>query len=486
MKKNRNKEKLIERILKDKTLRREITSRDFEWFFTIYYSRYIKYETPEFHREMFRILQSDDIELAIFVAFRGSAKSTVITNAYIIWSILGRQQKKFVTIQSQTEQKARQFLMNIKRELEQNALLRSDLGPFQEEKSQWGSQALIISRLKARITIGSVEQSIRGSLFGEFRPDLIVLDDVEDTNMVKTQEGRNKIFDWFTGEVIPAGDRGTKIVAVGNLLHEDSLLKRLQNLIETGKTEGVYREFPIIDDDGNPAWPGKFPNMESIEKLRAKVMNDVSWHREFLLRIVSSDEQIIRPEWIQHYDKLPSPTDHTYFATGIDLAISQKENADYTAMVSGQIQGRYSKDMVVYIIPNIINRRLTSLGTIDTAKAISDSFRPKGKLWIESNGYQESLIEHLEAARYPAEGVRSRGDKYSRLNSVSHLVQNGQVMFPRHGAGELITQLLGFGIEKHDDLVDAFAILLLKVAEKWSVKRGSAGVFADGKRADAI
>ncbi len=486
MKKSKEKEKLIERILKDKTLRREITSRDFEWFFTIYYSRYIKYETPEFHREIFRILQSDDIELAIFVAFRGSAKSTVITNAYIIWSILGRQQKKFVTIQSQTEQRARHFLMNIKREFEQNTLLRNDLGPFQEEKSQWGSQALIISRLKARITIGSVEQSIRGSLFGEFRPDLIVLDDVEDTNMVKTQEGRNKIFDWFTGEVIPAGDRGTKIVAVGNLLHEDSLLKRLQNLIETGKTEGVYREFPIIDENGNPAWPGKFPNMESIEELRAKVMNDVSWNREFLLRIISTDEQIIKPEWIQHYDKLPIKTYHTYFATGIDLAISQKENADYTAMVSGQIQGRYSKDMVIYITPNIINRRLTSLDTIDTAKTISDSFYPKGKLWIESNGYQESIIEHLVAARYPAEGVRSRGDKYSRLNSVSHLVQNGQVLFPRHGADELITQLLGFGIEKHDDLVDAFAILLLKVAEKWSVKRGSVGVFANGVRPDAI
>jgi len=65
-------------------------------------------------------------------------------------------------------------------------------------------------------------------------------------------------------------------------------------------------------------------------------------------------------------------------------------------------------------------------------------------------------------------------------------VQNGQVVFPTHGAQELITQLLRFGVEKHDDLVDAFAILLLKVAEKWSVKRGSAGLFHNGIRPDAI
>src|SRR3989338_524724 len=167
--------KLTEKILKDKIARRAITTKNFEWFFFLYFSRYIKYETPEFHQEIFRILQDNSIDLAVLTAFRGSAKSTLITNAYVIWSILGVQAKKFVTIQSQTEQKARQFLINIKRELERNKLLQDDLGPFREEVGQWGAQALILTRLGAKITIGSVEQSIRGSLFGEYRPDLIIL-----------------------------------------------------------------------------------------------------------------------------------------------------------------------------------------------------------------------------------------------------------------------------------------------------------------------
>jgi phage terminase large subunit-like protein len=34
------------------------------------------------------------------------------------------------------------------------------------------------------------------------------------------------------------------------------------------------------------------------------------------------------------------------------------------------------------------------------------------------------------------------------------------VKFPRKGAEQLITQLLGFGIEKHDDAVDALFYLI--------------------------
>ena len=42
----------------------------------------------------------------------------------------------------------------------------------------------------------------------------------------------------------------------------------------------------------------------------------------------------------------------------------------------------------------------------------------------------------------------------------------GHVLFPRFGAEHLIQQLVGFGIEKHDDLVDALCILIQKVIER--------------------
>lgn len=106
--------------------------------------------------------------------------------------------------------------------------------------------------------------------------------------------------------------------------------------------------------------------------------------------------------------------------------------------------------------------------TVDTAISLSKSLGNGlyTKLFIEDVGYQQSLIQHLVSKNIPAEGVKISGqDKRARLALVTHLIQQGKVLFPRHGAEQLIEQLTGFGIEKHDDLADAFSLLLLKILE---------------------
>ena len=183
-----NFDKFFDRILKDRRIRQEIVTKRLDFFFPVYFYRYLQYETAPFQEEIFSILSDEKIKLAVIVAFRGSAKSTLITTAYVLWSILGVQQKKFIIIHGRTEREARQYLSNIKFELEHNELLKKDLGPFDEEKNSIGNAtALIVKNLNAKIMISSTEQSIRGMRHGEHRPDLIILDDVEDTNSVRTQ-----------------------------------------------------------------------------------------------------------------------------------------------------------------------------------------------------------------------------------------------------------------------------------------------------------
>src|SRR5439155_412957 len=94
------------------------------------------------------------------------------------------------------------------------------LAPNFDISDEWGSNSIVISKFGARITIASTEQSIRGLRHGEHRPDLVICDDVEDLNSVKTREGREKTFQWLTGEVLPIGDQNTKLMIIGNLLHE--------------------------------------------------------------------------------------------------------------------------------------------------------------------------------------------------------------------------------------------------------------------------
>lgn len=468
MKKKTAAEKVFDRLLADKPYRQNVVRKSLEYFFPVYFHKYIKYDTAPFHKDIFQILEDEKNKLAVIVAFRGSAKSTIVTTAHVIWSILGTPQKKFIVILGQTEQKARQSLMNIKLELEHNELLRKDLGPFDEERNQWGATAIIIRKLNAKIMISSVEQSIRGMRHGEYRPDLIILDDVEDTASVKTREGRDKTFNWLTSEVIPAGDKNTRIIAVGNLLHDDSLLKRLQKKIDAGEMDGIYREYPIMDKDGVSLWEGKYPTLESIEEERRKVASDAAWAREFLLTIISTAEQVVHPEWIHYYDELPTGKRIESIAIGIDLAISDKESADYTGMVVGYIYG-WEKSMTIYIQPNPVNERMSFPAQVDRIRDLDAVHSQKCynvKFIIEDVAYQKALIQLLEQSRYDVQAASTKGsDKAARLRLATPMMKDMRVFFPRKGCEELLEQLVGFGKEKHDDLADAFAYLVVKSIE---------------------
>lgn len=461
----------LERIRKDRKIRRALARKSHYWFFSLYLSHYITCEFAPFHFDIFKLTE-EDIKFAVLVAFRGSAKSTLITLSYAIWSIIGMQQKKFVLIVSQTQAQAKLHLENIKRELEGNDLLKADIGPFESPDDEWGSNSIVIPKFGARIAAVSTEQSIRGIRHGQYRPDLIICDDIEDINSVKTKEGRNKTHTWFNSEIIPVGDKNTKTLVIGNLLHEDSLIMRFKRLMDDEKLSGQFFAYPLLDDKNNILWSAKYPTIEDVEKLKKSFSQESAFYREYLLKIISDEDRLVKSEWIQYYDELPSPDggDFEFAGVGIDLAISERESADYTAMVSAYMFGRGEK-LRVYILPNPINKRMDFPTTVDTAISLSKTVvhGEQTKLFIEEVGYQKAFIDYLKGKNIPVEGVQIHGqDKRTRLALVTHIIQQGKVFFPRHGAEDLINQLTGFGIERHDDLADAFSLILLKILEESS------------------
>jgi predicted phage terminase large subunit-like protein len=454
---------LISTMMKDRVVRTSITKDSFLYFFHFYYAHYVKYETADFQKEIIHNLEKSATENLYVVAFRGSGKSTMVTTAYPIWAILGKQQKKFCMIFCQTRTQAKQHMMNIRGELEGNDLLRRDLGPFQEESDEWGSYSLVFNKSGARITVASSEQSIRGSRHNEHRPDLIICDDVEDVQSTKTREGRDKTYQWLYGEVIPAGDRRTRVIVVGNLLHEDSLLMRIKDDIDNKRSRGTFSEYPLVDKDGTCLWLGKYPEPKDIEDEKMNVASEISWQREYLLRIIPSDDQVIYPEWFQYYDELPGTGHRAYRGTyaGVDLAISSKDAADFTTIVSAHVYGRKEK-MRIYILPNPIAKKLNFPAQVDLMKNFKSTQMPKrtDKLFVESVAYQEALPQMLAMHGIQAESIKPKGDKRTRLSLTSTSIKSGVIKFPKQGCEDLMRELVGFGVEKHDDLADAFSLLV--------------------------
>src|SRR3989344_2121518 len=462
------KQEEIEQIIKNRAMRRNLTQACHFWFFHIYFPHHIGYQSSAFHKELFELTEDERKKNVIVEAYRGSGKTTIMGMSYAIWSILGCQKRKFILILAQTESQARQYLANIKMELEMNELLHADLGPFEEPDDEWRATSIVLKNYGARITVASIDKAIRGIKHRQHRPDLIICDDLENLDIVKTQESRDKTFNWLMGDVIPLGDKNTRLIVIGTRLHNDSIIMRLKVAMRDGVMDGIARAYPFFDENNKVMWPEKYKTEAEVETVKKGLPSIQAWEREYMLNIISTDEQVVRPEWIQHYNSFP-PEDPSscfrYSATGVDPAISEESTADFTAMVSARVYGR-KNNLKIYILPNPINERMDFPKTTEIIKSISRTLGNGSPtiMWIEGVAYQKALIDQLQSEGYPAKEYKPQGtDKRARLSLTSSLIQSGKIVFPRKGAEHLITQITGFGTERHDDLSDAFCILVLSI-----------------------
>lgn len=479
----------FEMIRSNRSIRRHMAEQSHYYFFHLYMGRYVQYPTADFQKELYQLTEDVTIRHAVVVAFRGSGKSTIMTVSYPMWAVLGKQQKKFVVILSQTQDQARTHLANIKREFESNELLRKDYGPLESESDEWGTSALMLPQFNARIIAASTQQAIRGVRHGAHRPDLIIADDVENMESVKTREGRNKTYDWFTGEILPLGDRNTKFITIGNLLHEDSLLMRLKEKIEAKEMTGVFQKYPLLRKGKICLWPGKYPDEAAVKGEEQSVGNHIAWQREYLLNIIPDEDQIIDPKWFQYYEELPSKDnrDNEFLNTFVcvDLAISEKASADCTAVVVVHVYGYETKNRRYYIDKRFINKRMTFQQTLETVQGIYQGFNTNSqgiKLLVEKVAYQDAAIQVFEHNQLSVKGVTIRSDKRSRLSTASMLFEQGRVYFPaNHSCDPIAQQLIGFGVEKHDDLVDALSMglnyvntkVVRRVSMAWVSRQGT-------------
>ena len=139
-------------------------------------------------------------------------------------------------------------------------------------------------------------------------------------------------------------------------------------------------------------------------------------------------------------------------------------------MVSAKL-GKTKGKPKIYIMPNPINERLSGFETTEKARGVSRALGD-GKIltpfWVEDVAYQKMQIEAMQIAGLPVTGIKVSTDKRARLMTVASYVQNGTVVFPKKGCEDLIMQLTGFGLEAHDDLADAFVLVIQGLMNRYT------------------
>jgi len=471
----------LDELMDDIPTKIEVAKASFFHFLVLYMVDSFELEPAIFHSDIIDCLDSvDDLNRFLSImGFRGCAKSTIL-EAFAIWSMLNGKHNYIVWI-GNTMDDSKESLANIKAEIEDNEDLRKDfdirLATDDGEATKtniitkkWSEKQLIIGNctIVAKSRLGK----IRGKKFKKARIDLIICDDLEDIKTSDTAEKRAETRKWFYAEVLQATKQGvlstdTKVVMLGNFVHRDCLV------VHFGKNEKVKSfRFPLLDEKGEITWKALYPTMEDIEEKKKEVLmageglGHVIWAREYLLKDADEEDMVLQLSDIQYYPDEWLQKKPVCSGVGVDFAISKKETADFTAMCKGMDIKNDEGERKLLVMKNNVEQRMNFKETITKAVEVNEVMPLGTKFYPEKVNYQEAAIEILKDNGLDVVPMQASGDKTSRIKAACFYIKQGRVLFPKEGAENVINNLLGYGIEDHDDLADAFAYLVLGIIKK--------------------
>ena len=492
-------------------LRRKLGAIDMEFFGRAYFPHYFSRPSPEFHRELDAIWQQGVLKgrypltpadtkaisrlpgvRRAVAAPRGHAKSTNLTFKGTMHSTLYGY-KHYPIIISDSSEQAEGFLDNIRVEFEENTAILEDFGPL--AGSVWRSNVLVTKTNIKIEAIGSGKK-IRGRKHRNWRPDLIILDDVENDENVRTPEQRSKLKNWFDKAVSKSGDDYTDIVYIGTLLHYDSLLaKTLTNpayrsikykaVIQFSQADDLWQQWESIftdlaNDDREADALAFFQAHKAamLEGTQVLWEEKLSYYDLMVMRVsegeasfnseeqnepINPDDCLFMEEWFEYYNEAEiNFRDPVFDFFGfIDPSLGKTKRSDFSAIVT---LAKHRSSGYMYVVDADIERRHPDRIIADVLakeRWLRASFgHGYRKLGAETNQFQWFLKEELAKASakaglyLPIEEVQQTSDKVMRIQTLQPDVNNKYIKFNRRHK-RLLEQLTQFPMGAHDDGPDA-------------------------------
>ncbi len=471
-------------------LRRMLGEIDIEFFALCYFPKYFDRAFGSFHRELFAELKYMLDHTGLIEAFglpREHGKSTINSFLFPLYSTMyGKSQ--FTLIISATEQIAMPFLDMIKDELETNRLLLEDFGFTRGNR--WNNNEIWIrgNGIDACIMIRGIDGSLRGIHFKQYRPQLVLLDDLLKDDTAKSETKREQVKSTFTDVVIPIGTKDTNILVVGTVLHEEDLMAELLK----GKIPGVrsIRKAAIISfserddlwgeweriynnlaDDGriDSAWEYFLSHQEEMLEgtdilwgeyldyyylmCKKQAMGDKSFYKELQNDPRSTDDYIFQD--IGYWQSLPD-LDELEVVMYIDPAIKAGKRNDYSAIT---ILGKQEKTGQMLVLDGSIHKLLPD-ALFDVAIEKLNQF-PVEKIGFEATQAQSYMKQKFEEKLWehqiftPVEEVTAKGQKHERIITLEPEIKRGFILFnPANMAYNNQVKDYNKGA-KHDDAPDS-------------------------------
>ncbi|MDR0302368.1 MAG: hypothetical protein LBI04_08685, partial [Treponema sp.] len=261
---------------------------------------------------------------AMFIEPREHGKTVRWSFAYVLWSIISGK-NRYALLVGASAPAARENLINIKIELEENELILEDFGDIKGDI--WRDDRIelkIAPKKEACIQAKGSGASMRGTRFRQYRPDLIILDDVLKDDAVDSPSQRDKISRWLKRVVFNLG-KSAFIIWVNTIFHSDDPISRLIEEVEAGTLKRwIAVRLSCLRPDGSPLWP-EYWSAEALEEKREQLGFD-SFSTEWGNEPLSDEQRIIQKSWIKahEYHELP-PANELRFFCGVAPAAGKHD-----------------------------------------------------------------------------------------------------------------------------------------------------------------
>jgi predicted phage terminase large subunit-like protein len=202
----------------------------FEFFDSTYFPHYGTAEPSLLHLYLYerlpQIIASPAGQRDAIAAPRGEAKSTKVSMSFVLWCVVLKL-KHYPLLFMDAFEQAAEMLEAVKVELDANPRLASDFPEAAGRGRVW-RVGVILTANDIKIEAFGIGKRVRGRRHGPFRPDLALLDDIENDENAATPAQRDKLQRFVTKAVLSLGpvDDSMDAVIVGTVLGFDSVLSR--------------------------------------------------------------------------------------------------------------------------------------------------------------------------------------------------------------------------------------------------------------------
>jgi hypothetical protein len=494
-------------------LRRWVAGLDLEAFVRLYFNDEFTLDFAPVHRAFLKDMDAirtratsgqRGVKLARAIP-RGHAKTTFYSRVLPAHGFLYNWSPLTVLL-GNTQTSAERLLKNIKEVLERSPEIAEDFPDL--KGGTWGTERLEGPEGQTITAFGRGNGGIRG-VSNPRRPSLIVGDDLDDDDLVRSQVQVDAATDWLNRAVLQLGDNvrfTTSFVFVGTVLSKTSLIWGLLNrpdfqaLVEKGVKRWAAREdlwaeweaqYLALARDGKQPADADGDLFYQGHKVDMLDGTEVLWDRPdayYYLMVYRLASPRGFPTEIQN-----SPADGAntlgrpaYIARGM---LPPRSECEWLAALDPTEKGGKKNDLAAYaeawfhprtrrlFIVHLDAKRRSYQQTIQTIVDRLTSCQADGDyldgFWVEENA-AGGVISDLLAERLSAQGVTTAPQKFysgsqdhksDKIEALAEYTARGQLFLVDDLDAELAAEWEAWPGSRNDDALDAVGTIVSKLRD---------------------